>query len=323
MIDNISFNKLLTEKYSLLKNITKKYNYSDELLNMLAFIYMSFYIDFGPKCDQPLCDLFNNVKIIYGTGTLNEVAQKNNFGTVPQGSVAVTISTTNLNAFTTNNSIKNPKTILLATQVEGKLVSPLLKLEMLLHEIRHILMSYFNTNILLDKDTYYIRSGLQETYFKKGNGITSMFSLETIGRTLDEITNTYITELLINRIISFQKYNIENPTLKLYLNSIKSNEQYKSLGYKHEVELLSPLLTNQTFINTINIHEFDGEISIVKNLFENNTDICNYKDFCNLLDDIYQDNRKHKLENNTNINKLKAIVLDIKNNLESHPQRKR
>ena len=184
-------------------------------------------------------------------------------------------------------------------------------------------MSYFNTNILLDKDTYYIRSGLQETYFKKGNGITSMFSLETIGRTLDEITNTYITELLINRIISFQKYNIENQSLKSYLNSIKSNEQYKSLGYKQEVELLSPLLTNQTFINTINIHEFDGEISIVKNLFENSTEICNYKDFCNLLDDIYQDNRKHKLENNTNINKLKAIVLDIKNNLESHHQRKR
>ena len=49
MIDNISFNKLLTEKYSLLKTITKKYNYSDELLNMLTFIYMSLYIDFGPK----------------------------------------------------------------------------------------------------------------------------------------------------------------------------------------------------------------------------------------------------------------------------------
>ena len=68
MIDNISFNKLLTEKYSLLKTITKKYNYSDELLNMNSEIARSFYIDFESKCDQPLCDLFNSVKIIYETG---------------------------------------------------------------------------------------------------------------------------------------------------------------------------------------------------------------------------------------------------------------
>ena len=150
-----NFNKLLNEKYFLLKDIAKRYNYSDELLIMMTFIYISFYMDFGKSCDFPLYDLFNKVKILYDYGKVTDIALKNNLGTMPSETVAVTIFTPNLNVFKDASLKQNPPIILLGTHVEEYKATPIFKLEMLIHEIRHALMSYYNTNILLDNNTYY------------------------------------------------------------------------------------------------------------------------------------------------------------------------
>lgn len=328
-MDNVKFNKLLNEKYFLLQDIAKKYNYNEELLDMITYIYISFYMDFGKNCDFPLYDLFNKVKVIYDHGTINDIALKNNFGTMPSGSAAVTIFIPNLNVFKDASLKQNPQTILLGTHVDEYLATPALKLEMLTHEVRHALMGYYNTNILLDQNTYYMRSGLQETYYSRNDNLKEQFTTKKIGTTLDEITNTYITELLVNRIMSLKKYRIENSNLRTYLNSIKTSQldgRYRAIGYNSEVRLLYPLLVNEMFINLINQHQFDGKISIIKDFIESNTDICNYEDLCYLLDDVYNGNEKYasEVKNNNidfvhnhinNINKAKSIVLEIESKI--------
>lgn len=328
-MDNEKFNKLLNEKYFLLQDISKKYNYSEELLDMITYIYIGFYMDFGKNCDFPLYDLFNKVKVIYDYGTVNDVALKNNFGKIPNGSAAVTIFIPNLNVFKDASLKQKPQTILLGTHVDEYLATPALKLEMLGHEVRHALMGYYNTNILLNKNTYYMRSGLQETYYSRNDILEEQFTTKNIGTTLDEITNTYITELLVNRIMSFKKYKIENNNLRKYLDSIKTSQpdgRYRAIGYNYEVKLLYPLLVNEMFIDLINQHQFDGEISIIKDFIESNNDICNYQDLCYLLDDVYNGNIKYATEvknNNVdfvnvhinNINKVKSIVLDIESKI--------
>lgn len=328
-MDTIKFNKLLNEKYFLLKDIAQKYNYNEELLDMITFIYISFYMDFGKNCDFPLYDLFNKVKIIYDHGSVDEIAIKNNFGKMSAGCAAVTLFTPNLKVFKDSSLKQNPQTILLGTHVEAYLATPALKLEMLAHEVRHALMGYYNTNILLDENTYYMRSGLEETYYLRDDNIKEKFTTKRIGTTLDEITNTYITELLVNRIISFRKYKIENNNLKRFLDSIKTSQldgKYRSIGYYSEVKLLYPLLLNEVFINIINQHQFDGEISLVKEFIGNNSNICSYEKLCELLDTIYNNNNKYSQEvknNNVdflhehinNINYVKSIVLDINNSL--------
>ena len=152
---------------------------------------------------------------------------------------------------------------------------------------------------------------------------------DEIVTTLDEITNTYITELLVNRIMSFRKYKIENNNLKRYLDSLKTNQtdgKYRAIGYNSEVKLLYPLLLNEIFINLINQHQFDGEISLIKEFIGKNSNICNYEQLCELLDTIYNDNVKYPQEakNNNidfvhehinNINYAKSIVLDINKTL--------
>lgn len=328
-MNDIKFNKLLNEKYFLLQDIAKKYQYREELLDMITYIYVSFYMDFGKSCDLPLYDLFSKVKVIYDHGTVNDIALKNHFGSMSNDSAAVTIFVPNLNVFKDASLKQIPQTILLGTHVAEYLATPALKLEMLAHEIRHALMGYYNTNILLDQNTYYMRSGLQEIYYFRSDNTKETFSKKSIATTFDEVINTYITELLVNRIMSFKKYEIENNHLRTYLNSIKTSQpdgRYRAIGYHSEVKLLYPLLANEMFIHLMNQHQFDGKISIVKNFIENNTDICSYQELCDLLDEIYVGNGKYPEEVKNNnmafvyqhmdrVKKAKSIVLDIRNKI--------
>lgn len=330
-MENDKFNKILKEKYFLLKDIAKKYDYSEELLDMITFIYISFYMDFGKKCDYPLYDLFNKVKIIYDRGTVNDISIKNGFGEVPSGASAVTIFTPNLKVFENASLKQKPQTIILGTHVGDYLATEALKLEMLAHEIRHALMGYYNTNILIDENTYYMRSGLGETYYIKDDSLEEKYIVKERGRTIDEITNTYITELLINRIINLKKYRIENSDLNRYLSRVKTNQKdgrYRAIGYFNEIKLWYPILLNEQFINIVNQHQFDGEIDIIKDFIESNTNLCNYDELSSLTDTIFDGNRKYDraIENNNvdfiqshiaNIKREKEIILDLKQNMDT------
>lgn len=328
-MDSNKFNKLLSEKYFLLSDVAQKYNYNDELLNMITFIYLSFYMDFGKRCDYPLYDLFNRVRIIYERGTVADIALKNGFGKVPSGSAAVTVFVPNLRVFKDSSLKQNPQTIILGTHVEDYLATPVLKLEMLAHEIRHALMGYYNTNILLDENTYYMRSGLKEMFYSRDGDVEERFSTKVLGTILDEIMNTFITELLVNRIMSFKKYAIEDKNLKRYLDSLTTNQpdgKYRAIGYNSEVRLLYPLLLNEIFISLVNQHQFDGEIDLIKRFIEQYSSICNYEQLCELLETIYKNNIRYpyEVQNNnlefvqkhiSDINQAKAVVLDINKRL--------
>ena len=227
-------------------------------------------------------------------------------------------------------SKQKPQTIILGTHVGDYLATETLKLEMLAHEIRHALMGYYNTNTLIDENTYYMRSGLGETYYIKDDSLKDKYKVKENGRTIDEITNTYITELLINRIMNLKKYNIENSTLNRYLSRVKTNQKdgrYRAIGYFNEIKLWYPILLNEQFINIVNQHQFDGEIDIIKDFFESNTNLCNYDELSSLTDTIFDGNRKYDraVENNNvdfiqnhiaNIKREKEIILDLKKNMD-------
>ena len=174
-----------------------------------------------------------------------------------------------------------------------------------------------------------MRSGLQETFYKRKYSDNRFTSIAR-ANTLDEITNTYITEIIVNRIMSFTNYDIKNSNLKRYLKSLVTKQpdgRYRAIGYNNEVRLLYPLLLNDMFINLVNQCEFDGNLDLVKNFIETNTDICSYDDFCKILDEVYKENiffAKYVQEKNMdkinrhveNINKIKSVVMSIKENLD-------
>jgi len=329
-MDNIKFNKLLNEKYFLLQDIARKYNYSEELLDMITFIYFGFYMDFGKKCASILYDIFNRVKIIYEEGNVHEIAIRHNMQDVSDGVAAITIFEPNFDVFKDSNSKQNSQTILLGTHVKEFLITPIFKLETLAHEVRHILMRYYNTNILLDENTYYMRSGLQEIYYVKNDSMANHFSITRKGMVLDEVLNTYITGILVNRILSLKKYKIENNNLKRFLDLLTISHPdkiYVASAYLLEIKLLNPLLMCDLFINLVNQHQFDGEIVIIKEFIEHNIDACNYEQFCELLDTIYRNNKQYPQEvQNSNLDfvynhikdvkRAKSVILELRKNID-------
>lgn len=330
-MDNIKLNKVLNEKYYLLQDVAKKYSYSDDLLCMITLIYISFYMDLGKKCDLPLYDLFDQVRIIYENGGVGEISQKYGFGSLSSGTAAVTMFNPNLKVFENPSLKQNPQTILLGTQVNNYLATEILKLEMLTHEVRHALTGYYNTNILLDEDTYFMRTGLQEKIYHRKKGTKDEFDFESKGVTLDEVLNTYITENLIYSILSLKNIKISNNNIRKYLDRLKTEQldgRYRVIGYNSEVRLLNPLLQNHVFVNLVDEHQFDGDIDIVKDFITNNSNHSNYDDICGLLDTIYSGNERYlymqkngKIDEDfanshiKNIRKMKDIVLDLNSNI--------
>lgn len=331
-MENDKFNKTLNEKYFLMKDIARKYNYSEELLNMITFIYLAFYMTLGKRSEYALHDLFNRVKIIYEKGTVGEIAVRNGYDPVPDGAAAVTLFTPNFEVFNDPTLKQKPQVIILGTHVGDYLATPALKLEMLVHEFRHALTGYYNTNKLLDKNTYYMRSGMNETIYHRNDNIKEKLTAEVIGLTIDEVTNTYISSMLVNRISSLKKFKIQNPSLYNYLSSLKTKQQdglYRSIGYKLEVKLLYPLLLVDNFLNTVDYHEFDGEIELVKEYIETYTALSDYREFSDLLDQIHKGNSQYEKEAKegneefvhdhiANINNAKKIILDLKQNIVSN-----
>lgn len=330
-MDSVKFNKLYKDKYFLLKDIAKSHNYSDELLTIITLIYISFYMEYGKKSDIPLYDLFNKIKLIFETGNVREISLRHGYGQQDPRSAAVTIFKPNFKVFQDQSLKQIPQAILVGTHVGDYFATPALRLEMLIHEIRHALMGYFNSNFLIDENTYYMRSGLHETFYTKKENFQDEFDIRDTGTALDEITNTYFTELLVNRIKSFSNYSISDSYLKSYLNSIitKQNDGvYRVSGYHYELKLLLPLLRNDLFLNLVSQREFDGDIDEVKDLIETYSNGCSYLDFCQLLDDILEGNslydrevQKDNVEFVTshvnNIKTAKGIILAINDRIKN------
>ena len=331
-MNEINLNNLLDSKYSLVKDIVKKHGYNEELSLMLTYIYVAFYLDLGPSCDYPLYDLLDKVHIIYGKGTLNDISKDLGLSPFSEGSLAVTISTPNLSVFSNDSSKQYPQTILLGTHELNYLATPILKLELLLHELRHALMSYYNTNCLINENVLYMRSGLSEKWVNKDG-----LFIKEMGRIIAETTNSYITELLVNKILDLKKYKINNKELNGYLETLNTNQSdkiYRTLSYNNEVKLLYPLLKNETFINLVNTHEFDGNITLIKDYINNFSTISNYEELSNLMDYFFDNylNYQDALKNNNNefldeyisvIANIKNIVIDIENNFSKTRKRER
>lgn len=329
-MENLKFNKLLNEKYYLMQDIAKKYDYSEELLDMITLAYVSFYMDYGKKVDMPLYDLFDQVQIVYEPGNVAEIALRHGFGEMDAGTAAVTYFLPNLEVFKDQSLKQNPQIILLGTHVQDYLATTALKLEMIVHEVRHALMGYYNTNFLIGDDTYYMRSGLQETFYKKDETAKGGYKTRRDGRTLDEILNTYISELLVNRIKSFSNYDIDNANLRRYVKNIKTKHEdnlYRAIGYHSDVKLFHPVLLEKEFIDFVSEHQFIGDIEVVKEYIETLTNKMNYLEFCNLLDTINVDNPKypraveeHNMEfvsqHIEHVREAKEVILDIKKSLK-------
>lgn len=145
------------------------------------------------------------------------------------------------------------KIICLGDVYNGKKISEIEFLNNFLHEFRHALTSNM-FDIGLRKDNNYIN--------------------------IEEVYNTYFTEILINNLISLNYYDIHDYRIKRYLKKIKQEYYYHSPGYREEMILTNPVILNKELSEEINRLSFKCENEKARNIFPE------FIKYATLLDEI-------------------------------------
>lgn len=145
------------------------------------------------------------------------------------------------------------KIICLGDVYNGKKISEIEFLNNFLHEFRHALTSNM-FDIGLRKDNNYIN--------------------------IEEVYNTYFTEILINNLISLNYYDIHDYRIKRYLKKIKQEYYYHSPAYREEMILTNPVILNKELSEEINRLSFKCENEKARNIFPE------FIKYATLLDEI-------------------------------------
>ncbi|MEG0909863.1 MAG: hypothetical protein RSH78_05850 [Bacilli bacterium] len=305
--DNLQ--KVLKDKRGYLLDIKKKYDYPKMLMDMLELINVALLEDNNKDIDYLFYQALNDVEIVVEARESNEIFKDYNiYGPNEDCSGMFTLPSPIFNKY---DITYQQSKILIGLLQEGFPVTRINFLDTLTHELKHAINSINNSKIKVTDKMVYIRSGIAE-FFMTNNGMgTSKSDL------LDEVFNVYFTEKIIDQILSYKFYNLDNEFLKrIHTRDITRN--YFSEAYTFERELVYPLTQNKELLEIIKQACLSGELETLKQFFPINYNAYNKKldslseQYGKYLDYCYL-NKKQKFKKNfeENIEDFKEKTLQI------------
>ncbi len=153
-------------------------------------------------------------------------------------------------------------------------------LEKVVHEINHIINS-LNNAIVIYKGNKAIRTGLR---------VSSLYSNDEFGRILDEDINVLQTAEIMEKIIEFSKYEVEDREIRRALKKLKRcSGKREGYGYETTVPIMKDLYANPKFKNLVVGSRLSGLVKPVRLDFDSKVGEGCYYQFCDLLDEIDKD----------------------------------
>lgn len=249
-------NSNLINKYiPIINNISLKYNYDNNIKHLLYLIIPAFITKYKHK-EQLITNTFKNIPIIIKN-------EKNNY---------INAYYTSIPTYT-NNNITTNKFIIINNYQKISLIN---LLDSLIHEFNHAINSY-QKEINIKDNILHLRTGLTYITYSLPN-LTPKEKLPTY--ILEEIINTKQTESIINLIKNYQDKSHDFISNIIYALNNETNSNYTSNAYYLETHILSKLLSNKTFIYTLENLRIEGNIEDIEPWFNN---ITNIKDSYNTL----------------------------------------
>lgn len=287
-------NNLINEETKTIKEITQNRFYNEELLTMLIIAFTIFRLYYGQETKSILETFLANHPIYY----------------LPYNNETYGLFDYYFeNLFTSQKPIIK-KEIKLYTYSNNKELSHMTKLEILIHELRHVLTSYYNSGYYLNADTFYYRGGLLE----------EKISRESESRTsdaFDEAINSHMTYILLNYVVKLKKVYLDNKSVRQFLSEINLiNNDVAIMGYSNLLNLLEPLLLNTPFLDFTDQRTVDGNINAVKYLLDNSSTYGDYNTLTTYLDKILQSNQTNSAEYQGLIKKTRKLANDFANNIK-------
>lgn len=284
-------NKELINRYiNIIDSISITNNYDNNIKHLLYLIIPAFITKYKYK-EQLILDIFKNTSIIISNKDDKYVNAY--YTSIPKK---------------IDNNIITKKYIIINNYNKISLIT---LLDSLVHEYNHAINSYKN-EILIKNNTIYIRTGLTYITYYKDN-LKPKEKLPSY--ILEEIINTKQTETIIDLIKNYQDKSNDIINNTIYAIKGETNKNYNSNAYYLETNILKPLLTNKTFIYTLESLRIEGQINDIESWFNNITNIKNsYQTLINDLNKLINLEKqltKTKLFKSRIISKLKSTVKDL------------
>lgn len=297
------------EEYYILakKIISSKYNENDKYYNMILVALTTLlykYKDYTFLIEK----IFNDVDISIEDDSIRNILKKKDIHIVDfeededeiDEGINTTFGISNIGyTFILENSkfIKiNDKPFIICNSN----CSDTLLLNSFIHEFNHLIKGSLN-NLVYEDLEYSIRCGIG--YYRCIHNVEKdTLREEEYYDSLDEAINVIQTTEMMKNIELLQ---VEEASLKKYLDSLDKDEISKDFGYDLCVEVIRPLWENDNFRSLIEDNIVEGNIIRVVSSFDNVLGEGSFEKFADYLDDLdilggfNKNSRKiNKLQNN-------------------------
>jgi len=275
-VDQSNINELLNKYISFTNRICEENNYPNNIKHVLYLIIPAFVIKYGLKYENMILSCFEKIKI--------HISEKENTTCTAYFSRVLKKSPES-----TNPKYYTIKAIVLNQYKNASLVD---MLDNIIHEFNHAVNSMIN-EIKYDDKIVGVRTGLSYMIYDV-NDINHLKE-KTKDITLEEIINTKQTEDIIEIIRSFARYEVHNEEFNNTFYALKHSieGEYTSNAYYLQSFICKELMSNKTFIPTIENLRFNGNVDDISGWFDNITGReGSYKELTSLLEQILEDEAK-------------------------------
>ena len=291
----INLNPKLIERYFQVANeISKKYQYDNNITHLLYLIIPAFITKYSPGKETVILNTIKQTEILIS----------------PERSETIQAYYTSIPHYQ-NNEITTSKYIIIQNYEKISLVQ---LLDNLVHELNHAINSY-NQEIKRKDNILYLRTGLTHVSYTLPN-------LEPLEKEssyiLEEILNTNQTEEIINLIKNYHDPSHPELNNTIYVINNETSTSYNSKSYAIETLVFKPILENKTFLSTLNNLRLSGDVEDIESWFDYMTNIPNsYQKLnhnLNKIMDLEKELPETKFWRNRKINKIKDLLtstLDI------------
>lgn len=151
-------------------------------------------------------------------------------------------------------------------------------LEKIIHEVNHVVNS-INNPIVLYKGVPSSRTGLF---------VSNIESSDSFGNILEEDYNVLQTAEIMEHILEFTQYKIDDPDIRRCLDKIKFayGRDRKGIGYDGTVSVFRDLYSNDHFRYLVKRNRLSGNIKEIRLDFDGRCGECSFYRLCDVLDHL-------------------------------------
>ena len=292
--------RLVNKYISFVNEISNINEYDSNIKHLLYLIIPAFVTHYSIYKEKLILDTFKNIPIII-SNERDDITQAY-YTSIPRydGDKIIT------------------QKVVVVQNYQG--ISLVQLLDNLVHEFNHAVNSY-QKEIFIKDNTLYLRTGLSYASYSIPNFKPIQKDDSYV---LEEILNTNQTEEIINYIKSYHDdEHLEFNNTILAINH-ETDDKYSSSAYYLENILMKNILTNKTFISTLNNLRITGDVLDISGWFDNITGQNNsYHNLIQYLKNIMKLEEKYatqKFFKNRIIEKIKDYIRKIMDIIENFNQ---